>query len=770
MAVDFDTTVTETPTGEKHPKEVQEALQQIVADFTAAEKKHRLALIRRVSKQRAFYKGDPVGWFDPELMTWRPPETAPNYNEETAPLSRYNVNIYQAVGLILMSSIASSGLPGTVFLPQNPNDPADISVARQGKTILDFIAGQQDMFSVWCDMHRLFYTDGPVLAYIRHVRDGSRYGFREVHVPQITPAVIGAPGFECPECKGFTPEERILAGDMGGKFCPLCGMPVAEENFRSGYQTLAPTGYRSEREPNGMEIVDIFGVLETRLPWWVKDLSKAPYAAIEVEVHHSTLLKQFWKRFEEIEKAETSETEDKAARGAALSPIGSQGTLQSSMGMFGEEGLWTYRRWWLRPETFYQTKDEGLAKEMEAEYPEGCLAQFAGDTFLDANGQQMENALVLAKPLPADSIYCPSQGESMIPIQEALNTAFNLQIESMEYAAFAPILADQELISKEMPKKKMRPAEWTFVEVPPNKTLEGSVWQPQIKEASRAVQIVIEEAFKWAEYLAGAQPALFGASVTNIRTNAAYMTARNQALGRLSISWQQAKNAWAEIQGKIVASYAKHRNREENFALFRPGSAEVWEPKNIAIVQGGKIHARAESNETIPATFSQKQAGLQMMLQTPNPVLQGILGDPYTLESIFQFLGIPEIEVPGRALREKYLRVIQTLLQEPPKLLVNPNNPDVPTVESSLAFDPVLDQAAIALRVIQEWAASEEAEAIKSQNQDGYANVIAYAQAAFKSIAPPPTVPTGEAGKQGPNPSAAEPGEQPAARIEDQAL
>lgn len=770
-----DRTVTEQESGERHPPEIKKALKQIVEDYTLAERSQRRALLRRVSKQRAFYKGDPVGWFDPEILTWAAAETAPRNSRQNAPLYQYNVNIYQAVGLILASAIASAGMPGTIFVPQNPNDPADISVARQGRTIADFQASQQDMFSKWIDLQRLFFTDGPVLGFIRHVKDGSRYGYHNAQVPQIGQATIGQAGFDCPQCGGFTPESALVRGDLGGMYCQgeRCGAPLGQENFREPYQTLAPMGFQDEREPKGMEIFDLFGVLESHMAWWVRDLHGTPFAGIEVEVHQDTLAASFPEQYDLIRAQRHDRREDAGVRAAALSPVGSQATLQSSSATLGQEQLVTYRRWFLRPEAFFhfderygQTveNDRGVRAELLEQYPEGAMVQFADEEFLDCVPARMDEHLVLAKPLASDSIYCPSLGESMVPIQEALNTAFNLQIESMEYAAFAPILADQKLVPRDLTKKKMRPAEWTFVEVPPDKQLAGCVWQPEIKEASKAVQIVIEEAFKWSEYLAGAQPALFGASVTNIRTNAAYMTARNQALGRLSIPWQMAKNAWAAIQERMVVQYARNRSRTEVFALLRADALAPWVSKEISIIQGGKVFARVESSETIPATYSQKQAALQMILQAQNPVLQGTLSDPDILHAVFEFLGIPEIEAPIRVMREKYLRLIPRLLQETPRVEMDPIM-GVPIILPSVAFDPVLDQGAIALFVMQKWSAGEEAQGLV--NTPGYDNVRAFAQEAMKSIAPP-LPPEAGAGKQGEKPSAPESGETPPARIERQ--
>ncbi|MEK7111907.1 MAG: hypothetical protein AAB875_01130, partial [Patescibacteria group bacterium] len=100
---------------------------------------------------------------------------------------------------------------------------------------------------------------------------------------------------------------------------------------------------------------------------------------------------------------------------------------------------------------------------------------------------------------------------------------------------------------------------------------------------------------------------------------------------------------------------------------------------------------------------------------------------------VFDSKGVPELTVPGKELQEKYERIIELLLQ-------GELQPEMPAAEGeqpappapSIAFDPVLDDAEIALAIIQIWAATPKGMEIVQSQSPGFQNLRAYAEQAFQ--------------------------------------
>lgn len=745
----------------KWEDDIETAVTKLFRDLPKNERIERKNIVKAVAKKRGFYRGDPIGYFDPETSAWLPMDSAPEANSDSAPQFAYVINLYQAVTLILLSSIASTGIPGNIFLPANPTLIPDIQIAKQSKAIIEYERRMIDFFSLWIEIFELYATDGPILAYTRHARNGDDYGYTEKSVQVPSTQQIGGDHFTCPECQQDVPIDQTKKGAMGGNYCPNCGNSLEGAPVQPP-KTMPSLDMQQVKEPNGRELVELFGVLETLRPFTAKKLSDHQWIGIEIEKPRPELAASFEDFADHIlqEDTGTNDSENQSDRNARLrsmAPLPPQGIGWSSTtgASGGSKHLATYSRFWFRPKTFWQSGIEKETREkMLKAYPNGIFAQFVEGKLVGMNNESMEECLDLSYPLPGRGAYPPALCDNIVPVNEGLNDAYNLTIESINFASFPPVIVDESIVStKEIKKKKMRPAELHGVEIPSGKDLTKAFFQVQVKDTSAAVQNIIQESFKWADFLAGAGGALRGGGVENTRTAAAYNQARNQNLQRLSIPFQQAKILLASIEEKLVNKFAANRTQNEVFAVVGKGGKD-WEQRTIDLTLGrGQVHAYSEDSETIPTTWAQKQAIIQKMLDSQNPIIQALLQDPNNAETIMQTFGVSELVVPGKEEREKTLRRIdQLLLGEPQQgqpvtpqpVLINgvvhqpPAQPG--PMMPSVAFNPAMDNPAIQLAVIRNWDASEAAQAIDPKSP-GYQNVLAYANQCMQALAPPPPPP-----------------------------
>ena len=636
-------------------KEIREFFRKTRDKFLEDTHLQRRAVYRNASQQRAFMKGESTDWYDAYTWRWRSFEEHPNHDARRVPKYRYHINIYKFGWEVLQGAIQTTGIPGSIFIPQNKKQFQDREAARLAKPIIDYERSVIDYKRIWGKIFRYFYTDGLALVYERHV--------------------------------------------------------------------------------GGEEVVDIFGALECPLPWWANTLKDCPLVPIVIEVPKEEVIQTFPELESEImnPSGDAHTEEDRRARIVARTPMRAYWNQQI-------DEFVTYGRWWFRPEVFYKEKEMGLRDELLTKYPDGAFVQFAGATVLDANPERVDDHVRLAKAFDGDGMYTPSVGQSGVPIQEATDTSFNMQLEAQEFAGFPPILVDRALLDeKSLKDTQMIPGQYKFIVVPLGKNLKDSVHQIVVKESSVAADKLIDGATKWMEILVGTSPSLAGAQMTNTRSAQQYNLAKNQALQRLAPQFESAKQLVTEIDEMLVHDFLVKRPEKD----FQDIIGEQVNQQQLATMlsnRQGRVYARAEQSDSIPQTWAQKQTAIQQLLQSQNPYVQQALGESNILQLLFDSMGLPELRVRAKTLEDKVRRVIELLLDAEPVMREQPNplDPQGELIEMpgpSIAFEPLFDDAQIVIMSATEWAASPEGMQAQGNNPKGFENVTLYVQAAALAMA-----------------------------------
>ena len=668
-------------------EKISGAIKKIIASYPEEERQDRFYRLRAGMDLRSRPRGNPYSWFDPVRMVWRSPQEHIDWSGWES--NAESPNLIQATWQILQAALATTGIPSAIFEPQNPRSPSDSEVARIAQPIVEYEESEIDFYRLWLRNFRYQFTDGLALFHTRHVRNKDYFGLREVETRSMYSKTLRKAGYDCPTCGEFMEEERM--GDDG--LCPECRFPVDRNRMERQEPIKANIPIKEITfEPRGKEVVDCYGVVETRFPHWAPTLQRSPYAAIEVIVDKASVLAAFGEEEEALSADSNSESEDldgDFARRMTVSPSGI--SIRS--------GLVTYRRWWLRPEAFYREQDKGLRKELLDEYPNGCLAQMADSVFLDCRPESMDEHLQLVRAYDSDGMYPPAYGDNAVPIQKAVDKAFPAEIDAAEFAAFPPVLADKGVLSKAIKNIVVRAAQIIFLELPPGKTLKDSYHQMQIKESSQANQKIMDKAFRWLEVLVGSAESLLGSSVPGVRANSQYQAVKNQALQRLGPPYETAKKGFAEIKRQLVVEFLSKRSDDEIKEVVGPMLME-----KIALMEGvdlskGKLVAKVEDTEAVPATWGHRVAAMQALLASQNPFVQRWLEDPNNAEAAQRLLGVRGLIAPGKMALEKIRRMVPLMLAGQ-QFVVNQN----------------LDNAQTILRYLQEWSASPEGIEAQGEN------------------------------------------------------
>ncbi len=697
----------------------------------------RMAVARQVGLLRSYVKGEPADWFDPSSWRYRSFADAPNYNPEDVPRYNFHINISNAAWQVLQAAIQTVGIPGSTFIPVNRASMADQDTADLAKTIIDFQHASIPFRAKWMQTFRFLYTDGLALAYTHFVRDESKHGTSRTQVQKRVEVPLAA-GYACTNCQQFTPPQGI--GQVDGKpSCPQCGTPYGSDSYmKEETQTEMQTSLATI--PAGRSEIDMFGALETVLPWWAPDLTKAPYAAIRVEVPPEMVLQAF-PGIEESLAMTGDGTEDfmlKLARERSKAP---KDSTYYPMFRFP-----TYGRWWLRPETFFRETDKGIRTALLNAFPNGCFLQEINMQFCDAIPEKMEDHLELIKAFESDGMYCPSIGQNGVPIQQAVNTAFNLEIEGMEFAAFPPVLIDSELLNGvALKNSKARPGEYKEIALPAGKDLRNSVFQIVIKESATSVNRILDSYQQFMEYLVGISQALLGGAVTNTRSSEQYNTQRAQSLQRQAPPYEAAKVGFAGIDEDLVNDALANWTPEEFALVVGASAANRGDVAYRLASDRGRVYAYPEESEAIPQTHAQRMASIDQLETSQNPMIQAWVADPLNLQEISNAKALGDgWHVAGLDQIKNVRRTIDELMKSAPTpgpaQLDHQSGQMVPGPPSAtIQFDPDFDDPQITVNVIKEWASTPEGnQARKNPNIE---NVRLYKQQAEKLLQPPPKPP-----------------------------
>src|SRR6185437_3278062 len=375
--------------------------------------------------------------------------------------------------------------------------------------------------------------------------DGGQFGHHQEPVVEERRYQVLPDRFDCPLCGGYQPAERAAGLLLGGPVgCPQCGALLGPETFSVAEHVTAPAPVGFQRVPNGAEKLDAFGPLYFKLPPQAQSQRECYYLIQVEELHKAVLRAAFPQKAERIDD-NGGGGEDTYERIVRLSLADAQGSWNS----LPMSNLVTYKRAWLRPEAFWAHADEGMRRQLLELYPEGVRVEFAGETFLQATPESMDDCWVLCTGLPGVGIYRDPLGQDAISIQRQINDSANILAEHREMSSAPPILYDARYINGEaLAKKRMQPASYVPIvieSVGPQKPMAEMIFQPRLG-IDAALWNDGERLAEAGQFITGALPSMFGGGMPNLKTAAAYAQSRDQAMGRLTLVWKQMREAEAK--------------------------------------------------------------------------------------------------------------------------------------------------------------------------------------------------------------------------------
>lgn len=682
--------------------------------------------IRRIRQARYFWQGLQNLFWDPQRGDWNLPsmvgvKQSEEGSDET-PRYQYVHNIFQAYGLAFIS-VMSQDVPTVRFWPQSVNRSDDLTAAKAASDAAELIEQNNKVAELLSSVGYFLWTDGKIGGYVRYVVDGHRFGFRNEDQLEQATEKVGEDTYTCPNCGTTTP------ADMRGNICQICGTQM---NLNQAPNVQVPKVVGTNRIPNGQEVISIVGGLELNTPVWSREQDDFPYLQWQLEVPKAKLKASYPLVADSIESSTQLMADDVYARASRLSLAQSLPYTHPGDAL---QSLVTFLRTWIRPWAFDELKDKDIKADLKALFPDGCYVAFAGDTYCESRNENMDDHWRVLHALPGEGQNRPSVGSSLIDIQEQVNDYANIQAENYEFG-IPPIFADPQVIDFDaLGSTTAEPAAWYPATAKAGMPLASGFYQPNAAQVAPDMAKYMQDlAGPVSQFLTGMFPAVFGGEMENVKTASGYAMARDQAMGRIGMIWRRVKTWYADVIMLSVDCFRK--NRPEDVEAPKLGEDNEFEERIIRLADlKGNIQARPEADETFPRLKSQQRAVIQQLMQSDDPVVLEMLGDPANVGQIRSILGLADFHIPGENERNKQLREIEQMLKEQPTPKAGPDGQPItgpdgqPILDSSVQVDELLDNHKVEFGECLRWASSDDGQEARIQNPIGFQNVKAHAQA-----------------------------------------
>jgi len=300
------------------------------------------------------------------------------------------------------------------------------------------------------------------------------------------------------------------------------------------------------------------------------------------------------------------------------------------------------------------------------------------------------------------------------------------------------------------------PGQYRRLKRKPDKELSANFYTEEQIQIAQGLLMYLDKLFgEWAQFLVGAFPALFGGNTGSNDTASGIQGQRDQALGRVGLTWRSIRAGYARIMRQAVQCAAEFRNSP--MAGEVPGAGGV---KNHISVNPedlkGNIRCFPDSDEGFPESWIAQRAVWQAAAAQAekNPIFQAIFSKVRNLMIAKDKIGLPDLVIPGADAAVKQAGEIMEMLAagapvpNPAIAKAEATAPPIPdtfspeekqqaiqAMQQALAkIPPVistvqvfrLDNDAAHMDEIETWAESPKGIRAQVENRDGFDNVMTH--------------------------------------------
>jgi hypothetical protein len=697
-----------------YPKNLQDALIECIKKFTIEQKPLRELSLKEYKKYDYYWNSLQNYFWSDTARDWRPYEEGiasnPDLNIDQDDIGRV-INVYRAYGESIVAAL-SAAIPEVAFAPDDADNPDDISTAKAYSQISDLINRHNDAQVKLIQALFILFNQSFVACY-NYYDESTEYGTKKVPIMQPTMQIQNE--LSCPQCGG--PLDNLQMDSSGLDFCPICNEYVSPIITPQEVEVLIPS---YEDCPKSREIIELYGPLNVKIPFYASQQKNCPYLILEAEYHVSDAKDMFPWVADKIKSTKAWDSYEKWAR------------QPSEVYVSSESDIVTIRRSWIRPSAYWMLTDD-LRLLCTEKFPNGAYIAMVDDVFAEAYDENIDDHWTITKSPISQYLHAPPLGRPLADIQDMTNDMFNVTYRTIKYG-IPMTFADSNVIDWDNFRKS--PSEPGQVYPAYNRNpsaggISGSFHTVQTASLSREVDLFTGQLEQAGQFVSGAFPSIYGGTLQGGgKTFKEYDASRSQALQRLGITWKMLNGWWKDWTYKACKEFARNMQTDEKYAVKNGNSyINVWIKK--AELSGSIGDVEAETSDQFPVSMVQQRGLLLDLLQMGNPEINAILGDSQNIGNMSKLLTFNKLFVPGDDQRNKQLAEnTQLSVSAPvPSIDQNPQSPTYgqPIEISSIPIEPI-DNDQIHSETLGAFLVGEVGQYIKTSNPDAYRNLMLHLQ------------------------------------------
>jgi len=712
------------------PKELTEnqkrLLSEVVQHFQKEDQEVRERQIRTWRQLKFLWEGFSNIYYSEVAHDWRIWDSQRDNEDNDQASYDQSVNIFRTYLESLIAALSVT-VPPIKCYPDDADNALDLLTAKAGDKISQLVYRHNDVAFLW--LHALFihYTEGMVACY-SYSKEDEKYGTYEAKQTKDEEELKDY--LICPNC-GFEREKET--DEFMPAACPECEFGKGFDEFNQpepGMQeeqrTLTVTKIVGvTKKAKSRQCLECYGGLYVKIPVYAKRQEDCPYLIFNYETHYALARERFKNIRDKISPSGPYEPYEKWGR-----------TSPQYQGEYPINNV-TVRSAWLRTSAF-EILTEADCDELKSLFPYGVKVVHVGDEFAEAVGESLDDCWTLTSNPLSDFIHSDPPGLLLVGLQEITGDLVSLTKQTIEHG-IPQTFADPSVLNFE----GYRQLEATPGSIYPATPKSGKSMQDafyEIKTATLSAEVLpfFQQIQTLAQLVSGALPSLFGGQMDGSKTASEYSMSRAQALQRLQTTWKTFTIWWKQIFGKVIPAYIKDIVEDERLVEQDEQGNFVNTFIRMAELQGKIGSIELEANENLPMTWTQQRDIIMQLLQSNNPQILNTLAVPENLPMIREALGLTDFFMPGEDDRNKQFDEIKQLLNSEP--LSVPPDPMMAeqamamgqepqeTQEPSVEVDPIFDNHAIQFEICRKWIISETGRLAKTENPNGYTNVLLHAQ------------------------------------------
>lgn len=716
---------------------IETALKALVDDFDLDGAEERLWQLAEIQRCLMLWHGEPGLYWNETARSWQnvwDAHEAGLVDDDDVESFDRDINFYRPL-LESVIAAASIEIPRIHFVPARASEPLDILTAREATKVSTYLDIVNDARKKLHDAYFILANQHFVAGFLYRDEDGKKYGFDDVAKKGM---VQKSRQVEyCPQCLGDTSEaEPSIQGDPYGeaeinpqfappemhhpteKMCPNCNMSVEPQPDEEHYEEEDVIGY--DQVPRSKICIEVYGPQNVKVPFWTKDLASTPYLELYDECAVGYLAQLYPEKAEEILKGASQE--DTKYDRWVRDPIIARGYSSS------RSTRSTHRRIWVRDWGFNYIGDKDIRETIKQQYPDGACIIFVGEVYIKTIAAKMDEQWDLSETSFSETIHDDPGGKIVIPTCEIQNDMIQLWVENIKHNIPQTFVDAQLFDLKEFGKVPARPGLMTPVKRLPGQNISAGIHETRPVTISQESSGLYQIAEQVSQFTSGAMPSIFGGTLRSSNRNTAYEydASRQAALQRVALRLSTVNSWWARLKLKAVQMYKASAQRVQEFSAKSGDGYKsvVIDPENL---QGLIDHALPEDSAMFPTTWSQKRDFAIQALQSGEQHLIQVLFHPENSTILKEFIGIPELFIPGEQDRMKQLWEISELMKQAPVEMpeMGPAGPQM-VPHSTIPPNPNTDNSMAHIMTLQGWLNSEEGREAEKNNPDGYNNVMAH--------------------------------------------